>query len=231
MNPPPATGLMLALFTVVLWGAQLPIAKAAMADIDGYTVSLVRYGVAGLGFLLVLLWREGPGSLSMGGRGVLVAASGALGMAGSALLVFVGLALTTPEVAVIIIALQPAMAALAEWLLRGRRPEPFTLACLVVAFLGVVVVVTRGEFGLGELARSAPRELLGNLLVLLGAMAWVGYTMTTDRFGGWSSLRVASLTSLAALAGTALVWVIALSMGAAQVPEAATLERHGWRLA
>lgn len=231
MNPSPATGLLLALFTVVVWGAQLPIGKAAMADIDGYTVSLVRYGVAGLGFLLVLVWREGLRSLALEGRGLLVGAAGGLGMAGSALLVFVGLALTTPEVTVIIIALQPAMAVVAEWLLRGRRPQPFTLACVILAFLGVVVVITRGEFNLGELAGASPRELLGDLLVLLGAMAWVGYTMSTDRFGGWSSLRVASLTSLAAMIFTVLVWLVALGFGAAAVPETEVLARHGWRLA
>jgi len=87
--------------------------------------------------------------------------------------------------------------------------------------IGVFVNTAVGDGRLG---------IVVQVVVLLGAMAWVGYTMSTDRFGGWSSLRVATLTSLAALVATALVWVIALSLGAAQVPEAATLERHGWRL-
>lgn len=230
MSPPPLAGLLIALFTVIVWGAQLPIAKAAMAEIDGYTVSLVRYGVAGLGFLLVLLWREGAASLSLGGRGMLVAASGVLGMAGSALLVFVGLTLTSPETAVIIIALQPAMAVLAEWFGKGRRPAGFTLGCLVLAFLGVVLVVSRGQPGLGAMAAAGPGALLGDLLVLLGAAAWVGYTLSTERFTGWSSLRIAALTSIAAMLAVVLVWLVALWLGAARLPEAGTLARHGWRL-
>lgn len=229
MSPPPLGGLLIALFTVALWGAQLPIAKVAMAEIDGYTVSLVRYGVAGLGFLAVLVWREGVASLAMEGRGPLVAASGILGMGASALLVFVGLQLTTPEVAVIIIALQPAMAAIYEWSSKGRRPEGFTLGCLVVAFLGVVLVVSRGGAAFGD-ASIGPQALLGDLLVLIGAMAWVGYTLSTQRFAGWSSLRVAALTSIAAMLALLLVWLAALWLGEARVPDATTLARHGWRL-
>ncbi len=230
MSPPPVAGLLIALFTVIVWGAQLPIAKTAMAEIDGYTLSLVRYGIAGLGFLLVLLWREGRASLSLGGRGAPVAASGILGMAGSAVLVFVGLTLTSPETTVIIIALQPAMAVIAEWLLKGRRPAGFTLCCLGLAFAGVVLVVSRGQFGLAAMAQAGGAALLGDLLVLLGAAAWVGYTLSTERFGGWSSLRIAALTSIAAMLAIAVVWLLALWLGAARLPTPDMLTRHAWRL-
>lgn len=231
MNPASQTGFFLTLGAVLVWGTQLPIAKGAMADIDGYTITLVRYALAVIGLLAVLAWREGLSSLGFGGRARLVAAAGSIGMAGSGILVFVGLSLTRPEVAVIIIALQPAMTAIAEWMLKDKRPAPFTVGCLIVAFLGVAIVVTHGGTGLPELLRTSPRELLGNALVFIGCSAWVAYTLMVERLHGWSSLRISAHTCLAALATIALVWLLALLPGAAHVPSADVLLHHAWRLA
>ena len=46
MSPPSSAGFLSTFAAVLIWGTQLPIAKGAMADIDGYTITLVRYGVA-----------------------------------------------------------------------------------------------------------------------------------------------------------------------------------------
>ena len=143
MNTPSPAGFGLTLLAVLVWGAQLPIAKVAMVDIDGYTMTLVRYFVAAAGLATILAWREGWSRFAADGHGLRVIAAGVIGMAGSGLLVFVGLALTRAEVAVIIIALQPAMTAIAEWITRGARPARFTIACLALAFAGVAVVVKR----------------------------------------------------------------------------------------
>lgn len=231
MNPTSGTGLLFALVTVTVWGAQLPIAKVAMADIDGYTISLVRYGLAVVGLLPILAWREGTASLSLGGQGWLALAAGTIGMGGSAVLCFVGLTLTRPETAVIIIALQPVMTAIGEWITKGRRPHPFTIACLLAAFAGVVTAVTRGGSALEELAGSSGRELLGDALVFTGAIAWVSYALMAEQFRGWSSLRVSTLTCTLALVLIVPVWIVALLLGAARVPSGPALAEHGWRLA
>ena len=231
MKPPSASGVLLTLTAILLWGAQLPIAKNAMADIDGYTTTLVRYGVAVAALLVTLGVREGAASLLPGERWRLVTLAGVIGMAGSGLLVFVGLSLTRPEVAVIIIALQPAMTAIAQWLFAGQRLAPFTVACLIAAFFGVAIVVTHGGAGLDELLRTSPSELLGDALVIVGASAWVAYTLMAERLGGWSSLRISALTCLTALGAIFVVWLLALALGGAQIPQAETLHRHAWRLA
>ncbi len=230
MNTPLPTGFLATFAAVLIWGTQLPIAKGAMADIDGYTVTLVRYALAVAGLLPILVWREGFASLLPRGRGALVGSAGAIGMAGSGLLVFVGLSLTRPEAAVIIIALQPATTAIAEWALKGKRPAGFTVGCLVAAFLGVAFVVTRGGSDFDELLRTGPRELIGNALVFVGSSAWVAYSLMVERLKGWSSLRISALSCLAALATIFVVWLVALALGAARVPGAGLLAIHGWRL-
>ena len=201
-----------------------------MADIDGYSITLARYAIAVIGLVLILAWREGIDALLFDGHGKRVVAAGAIGMAGSGLLVFTGLSLTRPEVTVIIIALQPAMTAVAQWIFRDRRPSGVTIACLIAAFLGVAYVVTGGGHGLSDLLRSSPQELLGNLMVLLGGIAWVGYSLLVERLHGWSSLRIATMSCVTASATIVIVWLPLLAMGMASIPDPAKLLEHSWRL-
>ncbi len=216
-------GLLLVLGAVLIWGIQLPVAKSAMAVLDGYSLSVVRYGVAVLMFMAILAAREGCGALRFEGRGGPAMVAGGFGLAGSALLVFVGLAMTRAEVAVIILMLQPGLTALAQWLVRGVRPESFTIACLGVAFAGVVVAVTRGGDALNVTAGMGSLELLGNGLVFLGAVAWITYTMMLGMFPGWSALRFTTLTTSPGLGMILLVWVGAWAWGAARWPTGAEL--------
>jgi len=230
VTPHSGPGLLFALVTVVVWGAQFPIAKAALPDIDGYTVSLVRYGIAVAGLVPILVWREGWAGLSHGRHRARAIYAGTIGMGGSALLVFVGLGFTRPETAVIIIALQPAMTAIGEGITKGRRPAAFTIACLLAAFLGVVTVVTRGGAALAELADTSARELIGDLMVFLGAIAWVTYALVAERLEGWSSLRISAITCWWALVLIAAAWGTALWLGVAWIPSGAAMIDHGWRL-
>ena len=211
-------GLLLVFGAVLIWGGQLPVAKSAMHAIDGYSMSVVRYGVAVVLFTFLLVVREGPSALRFEGRGSLLAVAGGFGIAGSALLVFVGLSMTRPEVAVIILMLQPAMTAVAQWVLHDVRPARFTIACLCLAFCGVVIAVTRGGDALDVTAGMDAQELIGNGLVFLGAVAWITYTPMLSLFSGWSALRFTALTALPGLLVILLVWCVAWLSGAATWP-------------
>jgi len=207
-------GVALALFAVVTWGAQFPIAKSAFAAVDPYHVSAIRYFVGTLALVPVVAWRAEPGALRYYGRGWAASALGVLGMTCSPLLVFAGLGLTRPEHAAIIVSLQPSMTAVADWLVRGRRPAGFTLACIVTAFLGVVLVVTQGD------PRFAPgrNELLGDALVLAGALCWVAYTIGTESFRGWSALKLTVLTLVPGTIGLAAATAILVGLGVSRTP-------------
>ena len=209
-----ATGVALALVAVLLWGAQFPIAKSVFATVDPYHVSLIRYGVATLLLVPIIAWREGPAAFRYYGRAWPVSLLGVIGMCGSPLLVFAGLSLTRPEHAAIIVSLQPSMTAIADWALRSRRPASFTLACIATAFVGVVLVVTKGDPSLV----LGKRELLGDLLVLVGAACWVVYTMGTERFGGWSTLKLTLLTLIPGSIGLAVATAALVALGVARVP-------------
>lgn len=211
-----ASGAAFALLAVLFWGAQFPIAKSAFAAVDPFHVSAIRYGVATLLLVPIVAALEGPTALRYYGRAWPAATIALIGMAGSPLLVFAGLALTRPEHAAIIVALQPSMTAIADWALHGRRPARFTLGCILTAFAGVVLVVTRGNPALG-LGRQ---EIVGDCLVLVGAACWVVYTMGTERFRGWSALKLTVLTLIPGSIGLVVATAVLVQLGVARVPTA-----------
>lgn len=224
---PPATvrpgivrrGFLLALACAVIWGSQFPIAKAAYAVVDVFHVNAIRYGGAIALLLPMLVWREGLAALRYEGHGRSIATAGLFGLCGSPMLVYGGLTLTRPEIVAIIVATQPAMTALALWALRGQRPARFTLASIGVAFFGVVTVVTGWQMHF--LANTS--EALGSVLVILGACAWVYYTIQIDTFPRWSALRLSTLLTLPGALGLLTVLLIALLTGVSHWPDAA-----GW---
>ena len=222
-----AGGVIAVLVAVVLWGAQFPIAKDAFGAVDPLHVTAVRYGVGASVLVLILIWREGVAAFSYAGRFWPAAMVGTIGTCFSALLVFFGLSLTRPEHAAVIVALQPSITAIADWLVRGRRPADFTLGCIVFAFAGVVMVVTKGQFSFD----FRQGEWKGDVLVLLGATCWVAYTMATENFRGWSALRFTTLTLLPGTLAVFLVTLVAVAAGAAVVPGIAALTSVGWQLA
>jgi drug/metabolite transporter (DMT)-like permease len=211
------TGALLALGATLIWGTQFPVAKASFAYVDAYHGTLIRYAAPMLILVVALVWREGRHALRVDRRVGRAACLGAIGMCGSPSLVFGGLMFTRPEVVAVIVATQPAMTAVAGWIVHGRRPAPFTLACVGFAFLGAVTVVTRWSLSLAP----SGMELVGDLMVFAGSLCWVAYTMGTPLFVGWSTLKVTTLTVVAgALANFTLVVVLA-TLGAIESPSPA----------
>jgi len=219
-------GLAMAVGAVLLWGTQFPVAKSAFGAVDALHVCLIRYGVATLLMTGFYLWREGRSAFDYQGRFWLISLIGIVGMCGSPVLVFLGLEVSAPEHAVVIIALQPSMTALADWLLRGHRPANFTLFCVVTAFAGVVAAVTRGDIG----HLFARGEMVGNLLVFTGALCWVVYTIGSERFRGWSALRLTTLTLIPGTLGIVGVTAVAVMLGKSVVPGVAEINSVGWEL-
>jgi drug/metabolite transporter (DMT)-like permease len=222
-----AQGVWLVLVTVLLWGVQFPVAKSAFAHVDAFHVTAIRYAIGALVLAALLAWLEGPASLSYYGRFWTTALHGLVGMCASPMLVFLGIALSSPEHAAIIVALQPSMTALADWSLRGRRPGRFTLGCLALAFAGVVTVVTRGD-PVHALDRG---EIVGDVLVILGAACWVSYTMAAETFKGWSALRLTTLTIIPGSIGCVAMTALLVAAGRSVVPAAADVAAVGWHLA
>ncbi|MCX7142325.1 MAG: DMT family transporter [Proteobacteria bacterium] len=219
-------GVAIMLMTVLIWGATFPVAKSALQSMDAYWMSSIRYGLAAPLFIAILYWREGAAALGYRGKFLRAAFFGVIGFTGFSSLVFVGLTWSRPEHGAIIMALQTPMTAFAHWALKGARPANFTLGCVAVAILGVIMVITKGDLVHTFLGGT----LLGDGLIFLGAMSWVVYTVGAVSFPGWSALRFTALTALPGTAGILAVAGIATAAGYANVPDASTVISIGWEL-
>ena len=220
-------GVLIMLVTVLIWGGMFPVAKGALLSMDAFWLSCIRYGIAAPLFVAILCWREGARALHYRGRFLKAAFFGVVGFSGFSVLVFVGLSLSRPEHAAIIMALQTPIAAFVHWALKGTRPANFTLGCIAVAIVGVFMVITKGD----PLHAFAGGTFLGDALIFLGAMSWIAYTIGAVSFPGWSALRFTTLTCLPGTAGIFVISGIATLGGYAAVPATSTVVALGWEIA
>jgi drug/metabolite transporter (DMT)-like permease len=217
---PAAIGLVFAIF---FWGTQLPIAQQVLQSVDQYYFAVIRYGVGIWLFVITLYVREGWKSFGFEGKGVLLAWHGLCGFTAFGLLVFWGLYFTTPAHVSIILASQPLLTALWMWLVRRRRPPAATMACIGVAFVGLLLIITRGDLQ-GALKGGS---LVGDALALAGAVCWVIYTLGQARFPQWSSFRYATLANIVGTLGILAVVLPLTLAGVAHVPSWDTLVAQG----
>ena len=132
-----------------------------------------------------------------------VMALGVLGMTGAPTLIFGGLMFTRPEIAAIVVATQPLMTVVVQSAVNRERTDPVSLFCVLLAFTGVVTVVTRWQ----SIDRLSLYELAAIVTIMSGALCWVLYTIGCNRYKHLSNLR---LTTLCLVSGSAVNTIIAL---------------------
>lgn len=211
---------------IASWGALFSVAKRTLPVLDAFFLGSVRYTFGVLIFIAILWAAEGRQHLRYGGRLLPAAVYGMIGFCGFNLLVWWGLNYTRPEHASIIMALQTPMTAIAVWLTQGKRPQPFTLGCVAVAIAGVLLVVTKG--GVTQLLEGG--SLFGDLLVFLGAVSWVIYTMAGWHFSGWSPLRMTVLTAIPGAIGLIAFNATSIAVGFTALPTLDAVLSVKWQL-
>ena len=223
-------GLAWAGLAILCWMPLFSVAKRTLPHVDAYALGSLRYAIGVAVFVALLVAVEGWKALRYDGRLAGAALFGLIGITGFNLFVWIGLSFTLPEHASIILALQTPLIALGAWLTRGTRPPRFTLGCVAVAIAGVLLVVTRGDLARALADIAAGGALLGDVLVLCGAIAWVIYTLSAARFPAWSPLRFTALTCIPGAVGLVAGNVIAIAVGAAAVPSAAAIAGVAWQI-
>ncbi len=149
------------------------LGKAAADALPTLALGLFRFLIAGVGFLLLArirhleLWAVAKSDW----RAYLWA--GFLGVALNQIAFLGGLALTVPSHAALLYALTPTVVLLLAWARGQEKPGPRKLGGLVLAFTGVLVLLS-GRAGSGALP---PKWILGDLMVLVAVVAWAGYTV------------------------------------------------------
>lgn len=175
--------------TTVFWGGTFVAARYAVREAPPFSVAAVRFTIAAA-VLFFLLSLESGGK--RGGASFPVPRTQAewlallsLGLFGIFLynaVFFTALTWTTASNGSLIVAINPALtAALSAWWLK-EKVRPLQAVGLLVSFVGVAVVVTKGSW---ETVRRMSFNR-GDVLMLLAPLAWALYSIrgkqVLDRF-------------------------------------------------
>lgn len=198
-------GALLCFIAAVSWGAMFPVADSAFKYIDPFYFALFRYGSVTLILVVLLLWKEGKQAFRFEGRGLHLWFFGTMAFTVYNIFIFWGqnkLGEPGVMVASIMESLMPMISIVIVWILFRNRPHLFTLLCVLVSFIGALLVITKGDLTgfLGATNHVAP-----TLLILIAVIGWVVYTMGGSEFKGWSALRYSTLSCLLGTITTAVV--------------------------
>jgi len=210
-------GAILSAFAAASWGAMFPVANHAFQYINPFYFTIIRYLPVAAILVVVLYFVEGKKAFKTKGNGFKIWVYGTMGFTIYNLFIFWGQDLLGDSgvlLASIMEALAPVISVLILWILHKNRPYLFTILSILGAFVGVLLVITNGDFSL----LFGSGRLIPLIILLLAAGGWAAYTIGGPEFDGWSVLRYSALSCLYGTL-TALAVVIAISLfGWIEVP-------------
>lgn len=217
-------GALLCLIASMSWGAMFPVANAAFYYIDPFYFTIFRYVSVTIILIVILYMREGKESFRLEGKGIPLWFFGTMAFTVYNLLIFWGEDLLGEPgvmVASIMEALMPMISIIIVWILYRNRPHIVTISCVILAFIGVFLVITKGDI----LAFfTAVDDIIPSLLIFVAVIGWVVYTMGGERFAGWSALRYSTLSCLLGTATALLIVIIVTMTGYISVPTLETVK-------
>lgn len=187
MNPQVTVWLMV-IASTFFWGSNFNAGHAIANDVAPLTAAADRFGVAVILFLLLrivqgkaestLQWRDARALIPLG----------IIGVFGFNYAFFTALHTTSPLNAALIMALSPMLSLVfSVWLLKTRI-QTYQYIGIVLAFMGVSLVITGGNFALLHIA-------IGDAWMLGACIVWSLYSVGTKKFAGHiPSLQLARWT-------------------------------------
>lgn len=184
-------GLMLLVLVNTLWGLSFIFSKTALEEgMPTMTLALVRYAVASCILLPICLKTEG--GVRLGAWAPRAFATTLLGVTVYYFFEYTGLTLTTASAASLILSLVPMMTLLYRVFFERERISLLRWGTVALSVLGAFLVIG-ADFAAGS------RAMLGNLMMLLACLCWVGYIIISPKLmDACSSMRVTTWQALVA---------------------------------
>lgn len=211
-------GTVLCLVAAVSWGAMFPVAHDAFKHIDPFYFTIIRYGSVTVILVALLLWKEGKEAFKFEGRGLHLWFFGTMAFTVYNLFIFWGediLGESGIMVASIMESLMPMISIIIVWMIFKDRPHVFTLLCVLVSFIGAILVITKGDI---KSFLGATDQFIPTMLILIAVIGWVIYTMGGSEFNGWSALRYSTLSCLLGTITAIILTFLSSLVGYVPVP-------------
>ncbi len=221
-------GALLLIIASASWGAMFPVAAEIFKVMNPFYFTLLRYLPVAVILIVILYLKEGPAAFKTEGHTFMIWFFGTMGFTVYNLLMFIGQdQLGDPGVLIasIMEASVPIISAIVMWAYYRAKPSNFVLMTILIAFVGVLLVVTNGDFS----TLMGGGRLLPLFLLFLGALGWALYTIGGSRVPKWSVLRYSTLSILYGMGTTTIVVIIGTMMGKIAVPtipEIASVKYH-----
>ncbi|WP_102344931.1 DMT family transporter [Bacillus sp. Marseille-P3661] len=204
-------GAILCFIAAASWGAMFPVAHSAFNHIDPFYFTIIRYVSVTIILVAILLWKEGKQAFRFEGRGLHLWFFGTMAFTVYNLFIFWGEDLLGEPgvmVASIMESLMPMISIVIGWMIFKKSTHFFTLICVLVSFIGAMLVITKGDI---KAFLGATDHLIPSMLIFIAVIGWVIYTMGGSEFRDWSALRYSTLSCLLGTF-TALVIVIGATL-------------------
>jgi drug/metabolite transporter (DMT)-like permease len=166
-----------ALFAVIVWGASFIATKVALKEISPITIVWLRFlmGVVILGIAVVLRKQF---ALPDKTEWAYFALLGFLGITFHQGLQSNGLQTSDASTTAWIVSTTPVFMALLGWLILKEGPGWGKTLGILIAFVGVLVVISKGNLGSISIGRfGAP----GDILILISAVNWAVFSALSRR--------------------------------------------------
>jgi len=186
----------LCFIAAVSWGAMFPVAHSAFKHIDPFYFTIIRYGAVTILLVVMLFWKEGKQAFRFDGKGLQLWFFGTMAFTVYNLFIFWGEDLLGESgviVASIMESLMPMISIVILWMIFNKRPQSFTLICVIVSLVGALLVVTKGDI---KAFLGATEDIIPTIFIFIAVIGWVIYTMGGSRFSSWSVLRYSTLSCL-----------------------------------
>lgn len=187
-------GSVCCLTAAVAWGAVFPTAETIMHHIDPFWMTTYRYGAVSLIMCCILYYKEGARAFKLERKAIKLFSLGAFGYTINSFGLFWGqkqLGVSGTLLASIVEALMPFLVVFFTWITVKKKPRNTTLACMILAFIGICLVITKGDFD-GFVAGDL--KWLPLISIFIGVTGWVLYTIGSEDFAEWSALRYSTIT-------------------------------------
>ena len=217
-------GAFLCFIASASWGAMFPVANSAFKAIDPFYFTLIRYVSVTILLVILLWWKEGKQAFRLEKRGLSLWFFGTMAFVVYNLFIFWGEDLMGEPgimVASISEAMMPMISIVIVWFISRQKPHGFTLTCVFTAFIGVMLVITKGDL---RTFLTATDDIIPSLLIFLAVIGWVVYTMGGNQFSEWSSLRYSTLSCLLGTATACVIVFFVTLTGYISVPTLATVQ-------
>jgi drug/metabolite transporter (DMT)-like permease len=217
-------GAFLCFIAAVSWGAMFPVAYTVFKHIDPFYFTVIRYGSVTIILIAVLLWKEGKKAFRFEGKGLPLWYYGTMAFTVYNLFMFWGQDLLDKPgvmVASIMESLMPMISILIGWAIYKQRPHLVTLGCVMVAFIGAVLVITKGNI---QAFLGATGQFVPTMLIFIAVVGWVVYTNGGSKFSGWSALRYSTLSCLLGTITATVITVGASLIGYVSVPSIESIQ-------